>query len=247
MKKAIFKLGAAAIFLGALLIAPTFLTAEPTKIKNHVVKVNSKAYRRVAAESATLGAVGSKKNNGVGVGYFVRDSAWKAGKVKVQVHPPITISQRNLNALQGAVAVVFANGRANARARVGTDARRDFSLMKIDFVDHGEVMRAFNNKLSKNERKRIKRLKRGRMVTSVWVLVAGGNEDIARTFNSQGFFSMQNGEMNIQANAAANGSSTINVKFPVGSIVAYEFSKMRWKKGKKLKKLVVDPVKKVRI
>jgi len=247
MKNYFTKLGALFALLATLLIIPSFIQAEPTKIKNNVIKVNSKAYRRVGAESATLGAVGSKKNNGVGVGYFVRDSVWKAGDVRVQVHPPIRISQQNLNALQGAVAVVFSNGRANGQARVGSSSRRDFSLMKIDFVDHGEVMRAFNRALSKSERKRIKKLKRGRMVTSVWVLVAGGNEDISRTFNAQGSFSMQNGQMNIRGNASGSAHSTTNVTFPVGSIVAYEFSKMRWKRGKKLKKLVVDPVKKIRI
>jgi len=248
MKKVLLKKGWVVVaILLSFMVAPISIKAEPTKIKNNVIKVNGKLYRRIGAESATLGAVGSKKANGPSVGYFVRDSEWKAGKVKVQVHRPIQISQKSLTNLAGKVAVLFGNGNGTVRVGSTTRNNRNFSIMKIDFVDHGQVINAFNSHLSKSERKRIKKLKRGRMITAVWVLVAGGNETTTSSLNGEGSFNMVNGEMLIRGNASGNANATTEVKFPVGSIVAYEFSKMKWKPKKRLKKLQVDTVSKIRI
>jgi len=224
-----------------LFITPSILSAGGTEIQSNYIKVNNKKFRRGGAESASLGAIGVRNKPVIKVSTFTRDSVWKAGKVGIEVGIPVSISSSQLTQMEGNAAVnLDATGTVRASAGMSSQSEHygKFSIVKMMFTDHGEVIKALNG-LSKSERKRIKKLgRKRRIITSVWVLLYGTENSI----NSiSGTASVEDAAGN-SADMHITTTKGTDVTFGPGSIVAYEYHKIKFGKKKRIKKLKKDGV-----
>lgn len=225
-----------------LFLIPLSLHAVGTIIKPNYIKVNNNKYRRGGAESASLGAIGTRNRPIVNVSVFNRDSKWKAGKVSIEIGIPLSITSSQTTQLSGNVAANL-NGtgtvRATGGADVGSEYASDFSIVKMSFNDEGQVINALNSKLSKSERKRIKKLgKKRRIITSVWVLIYG-SETSRNSFTGTATVEDATGN---SADITVTTTRGAAVTFGAGTIIAYEYKKIKFGKKKEIKKLKKDGV-----
>ena len=241
MKKMSLFNGIMSLAIVGLLFIPMNIHASGTIIKANYIKVNNNKFRRGGAESASLGAIGTRNRPIVNVSVFNRDSKWKAGRVGIEIGIPVIITSNQTTELEGNVA---ANLDSAGTVRVGASAGNSsehsagFSIVKMTFNDEGQVIHALN-RLPKSERKRIKKLgKKRRIITSVWVLIYGNESSINRF---TGTATVEDATGN-NADITVTTTTGSSVTFGPGTIVAYEYKKIKFGKKKKIKKLKKDGV-----
>lgn len=220
-----------------MFFTPSAISAyESTKIKPNFIKVNTVKYRRGAAETAQLGSIGSKKNRVGKVPIFIRHQVWNAGRLNVTQETVLTLTSNQINTLSGEGHTTTAGGTTiSGNINTSSELSGSFVLAKYTLNDNDIISRI--NSLSKSKRKQIKKYKNGRIVTSIWVLLSG-QEQQSGTYS--GSLSMD--QQTTGGTVTLTHASRSQISFSPNTIIAYEYKTMKWKKGKKLKKLKRDGV-----
>ena len=223
------------IAMGMFFVPSTASAYEATKIKPNFIKVNANKYRRAGAESAQLSAIGSKKGRVGKVPLFIRKQFWNAGALHVTQDTVLTLTSEQTNTLCAEGHTSAGTTSASASGCSTSSINGNMVLAKYSLSDN-EIISKING-LSKNKRKQIKKIKKGRIITSVWLLISG---DEQQSGNYSGTFTIA--DTSNSGTMTLTHSSNSHISFSPNTIIAYEYKKLKWKKGKKVKKLVRDGV-----
>jgi len=220
----------------SLLMIPQALSAyEATKIKPNFIKVNAVKYRRSAAESAQLGSIGSKKGRVGKVPTYERRQFWKGGKLRVTQDTVLTLTSSQINTFSAEGHMTDGVRSAGANVQGDSSIEGSYVLAKYTLVNSDVINKI--NALSKNKRKKIKKYKRGRIITSIWVIISGEEQ---QSGNYSGTLTMS--DQNNDGTVTITHQGTSSIRFRPNTIIAYEYKKLKWKKGKKVKSLERDGV-----
>jgi len=208
---------------------------EATKIKPNFIKVNAVKYRRAGAESAQLASIGSKKGRVGKVPTYERRQFWKYRSIHVTQDTVLNLASSQLNTLclEGHTTDGANSASVNGCSSSALDGQ--FVLAKYSLNNNDVISRI--NGLSKNERKKIKKYKKGRIITSVWVLISGQEQ---QSGSYSGTLTLEN--QNSSGTMTLTHTSGSSIQFSPNTIIAYEYKKIKWKKGKKVKSLERDGV-----
>jgi len=234
MKHFITKYMLFALMSVSLFFLPQHLNAySSSKIKPNFIKVNGQKYQRANAESAQLCAIGSKRVQVGKIPKFERKELWQFGKVQVTKDTIVTLTTSQTNTLSAQGHAPTQAGIVGARVSTSSSLNGNLVLVKFKANDLDIIKRI--NALSKNTRKRIKKYKHGRIITAIWVLVSG-QEIQSGSYN--GVLTLTN--QDVSGDVRMSNRSGTAIRFSPNTIIAYEYKKFKWKKGKKVKELKTD-------
>ena len=223
------------VAMGMFFVPTTVSAYEATKIKPNFIKVNAVKYRRAAAESAQLGAIGSKKNRVGKVSTFERKKFWNSGQLHVTQDTVLTLTSEQINTLSAGGHTT--NGTSSGSGTVNTSSSINGSLVLAKYSINDNNIISKINALSKNKRKDIKKIKKGRIITSIWVLISGEEQ---QSGNYSGTLTMNN--QTSGGTVTLTHSSNSRISFSPNTIIAYEYKDIKWKSKKRVKKLKRDGV-----
>ncbi len=209
------------------------------KVMKNFIKINAVKYRRANAESADIGAVGEKLTPLLKVPRFSKEFGWPSRAIDVKEVTTISLNSKQQHEVGGKAAILAgAGGTVSGGVDGAGSVSAKYKLVKLEFSDNFAVVDALNQDKKALDKIKALRKKKARIVSAVWVLVQGSEEQAskikgtlrAKTAKGTGAFSLSQ-------------KGKVTFEFDPDTVMAYQIDEFDWdKKQKKIKRLKTDQI-----
>lgn len=220
---------------------PILGASPPTKIEEKFIMVNDRRYSRYKAHDALLGSWGPEMAGAYYPPHLSFDEppedAWLADNFAFGDAVNISSTQNGQFGIDlSTTAIPMVD--IDASGYVNTSHSASYFLKPMKIVSLSKLRKLLNQPENEEYRAEMKKLDRTRIVTTVWIVMAGTPEHSSICGGGSLAVKVKGGGAKIEV--SGSGCSMSTWEFSPGAVVAYEAAKFKWSKDGMIDDLFID-------